>query len=480
MISRRVRHIDLTKRCSGTKEYERRTEAKDTSPLRTKREQLFDKEKTNLLYERDAARKKYHEMLARERFLAAPWYKKVGHYTSEALVGVPRSIKSAFDLSAVFRQGGLLVSGHPVLGAESVAPMLKALTSDKAQFAEMQKIREKASYPRMKRAKVELTEPGSHVAPREEIFRSELAEKIPGVAASERAVTVYLNRLRADSFDAMTGLLEKSTRRKLTAGEDRIIANYINVASGRGNMGRFAPAANALAKVFWSPRLAVSRVQFLVGQPLLHNLGGGSLAVRSLIATEYARSLAGIGLMAALAGAAGATIETDPRSGNFGIRFGNTRVDISAGLKSYINYFSRILSGKLKNQQGKFTKLGEKYGSPTATSLTAGLLRGKLAPGQGSIVNAIEGKDAVGRPTSAINEALGFFLPLSPQDVGDALKTEGVPQKAILSLLAIGGMSVNNYEPRNSKTAKQDRIRLNLRDKALLHGDVGRAWDLTF
>ncbi len=464
----------------GIADYEKRTDERDVSPLRPPKKVVTDPETIKLLHKRDAARTAYHEMLASERFSAQPSYKKIAHYTGEAAVGLSRSIKSAFDLSGLLRQGGLIVSGRPVTGAKSVAPMLRAFASEEAQFAEMQRIVNHEKYDRMRNSKLEITQPGGRMSSREEAFKSQLADYIPGVKASERAYTTVLNKLRADTFDAMTGELEKWTGRKLTPGEDRIISNAINIGSGRGNMGRFASAANALAKVFWSPRLAVSRVQWLIGQPLWSNIGKGSFAVRGMIAAEYGRQLAGIGLLVGLAKMAGADVEKDPRSGNFGIRFGNTRIDITAGLKSYINYFSRIITNKVKTQKGTMAALGEHYGSPTVLSLTGKFASQKLAPAYGSLLNIMQGEQPGGAPTTVTNELLGFYAPLSPQDVADALKTEGVPEKTALSLLAIGGMSVQNYDSMNTAQKKAIKNRLEERDRALLRGNFSRAYELSF
>jgi hypothetical protein len=464
----------------GIEEYKRRTGEKDVSPLRPPRRVVTDPTTIKLLHERNAARNAYQEMLGQERFNAAPLYRKIGHYASDLGVGLSRSIKSAFDLSGLLRQGGLIVTGRPVTGARAVGPMLKAFASEEAQTAAMQDIVSDPLYDRMRNSKLEITEPGGRMSSREEVFRSSLAEHIPGVAASERAYTTVLNKLRADSFKAMTGLAEKMTGRKLTAGEDKIISNYVNVASGRGAMGRFAPAANALSKVLWSPRLAVSRIQYLAGQPIWGNLkAGGAPAVRALIAAEYARTLTGAAVMVGLAKAAGADVEKDPRSGNFGIRFGNTRIDITAGLKSYINFFSRIITNKLKTQTGQIKTLGQDVVTPTAGELTWKMLRGKLAPAYGSGFNVLEGQTPTGEPTTLINELLGFYAPLSPQDVGDALQTQGMPQKTALSLLAIGGMSIQNYEHMSAADKNAIRARLQQRDQALMRGDVNQAFRLS-
>jgi hypothetical protein len=91
---------------------------------------------------------------------------------------------------------------------------------------------------------------------------ADLAEKIPGVRASNRAYVVYLNRLRADMFDAMSATLARNG--EPTMAEYKAIAQYINVATGRGSFGKkFDKATDALAAVFFSPRYVASRFNFI-------------------------------------------------------------------------------------------------------------------------------------------------------------------------------------------------------------------------
>src|SRR3990167_3839448 len=119
-------------------------------------------------------------------------------------------------------------------------------------------IRSRPTYPLMKQARLSLTEIGESFTTREEAFMSSLAEDIPlagrGVRASNRGYVGFLNKLRADTFD---DFMKKG--QQLGIAEDpgfaRSVAKYVNTATGRGELGRFEPAAVALNTVFFSPRL---------------------------------------------------------------------------------------------------------------------------------------------------------------------------------------------------------------------------------
>lgn len=70
---------------------------------------------------------------------------------------------------------------------------------------------------------------------------------------SAAAFVVYLNKLRADTFDAMSlSLAKKGTP---TTGEMNAIANFINVATGAGNLRSLEKHASILSKIFFAPKI---------------------------------------------------------------------------------------------------------------------------------------------------------------------------------------------------------------------------------
>jgi hypothetical protein len=371
---------------------------------------------------------------------------KMAKIRDEALraIASPRALLSSMDLSAVLRQGGFITLGHPVRASRSIGPMLKAFTSEHSALATEAEIRNRPNASLYERAGLFLAPLENRVKMHEEAFLPSWAEKVPGVRHSERAYVTFLNKLRADSFDSMVSSLSKSGT-PLNEAELKAIANYINVATGRGNLGSHAAAAETLANVFFSPRLVTSRFQLLAGQPLY----GGTLRTRKLIAGEYGRLLAGLSVVYGLGMLSGATVETDPRSSDFGkLKFGNTRVDPMMGLSQATVLLTRLGTGETKSVTGKVHAIRGKvpYGQSTSADVMANFLRSKLAPVPGTIVNVIQGKNVVGEPVTAGSIAKDLMVPISLQDIFKVMQDQGISKATAIEMLDLLGMSVQTFD----------------------------------
>ena len=276
-------------------------------------------------------------------------------------LNLSRAIMTSFDLSAVFRQGGFIGLGHPVMAAKNIGPMLRAFASAKADHAIMSEIEHRQNARLYKKFGLQLTGIGAGPLTKiEEAYASRWLESLPRavgggiIRGSGRAYTAFLNKLRADAFDAMAASLGK--RATLTEAEGKAIANYINMATGRGKIGRNENAGEALNTVFFAPRLVASRFQLLVGQPLY----GGTARTRKMILAEYARFVIGAGIVISLAGFGRDDddddkpfITFDPRSAGFGkMRFGNTYVDVLGGLAQVTTLLGRLATGETVTGKG--------------------------------------------------------------------------------------------------------------------------------
>lgn len=360
-----------------------------------------------------------------------------------------RAIKTSWDVSAVFRQGAFIVLGHPFRGLKNLAPMFRALASKEITAAIDAQIQSRPNAPLYERAKLFLSPlESTKLSGMEEAFMSRLGAHIPGVAASSRAYTTFLNKLRADTFDAIHRDLVG--KRAPTQVELEAIADYINVATGRGNLGKASAAAETLATVFFAPRLVASRFQLLAGQPLYR----GSARTRYLIAKEYGKFLAGLAGVYALGNLAGASVETDPRSADFmKLRFGKSRVDPMAGLSQASVLISRLVSGETKNAKGKIMPIRGKvpFGQSTTTDIIARFLRSKLSPAIGTAVDVAEQKNVVGEPVTKESLAKSFLVPLAFDDVLKAMQDQGVERGTALAILSLFGMSLQVYDERRPK-----------------------------
>lgn len=422
----------------------------------TRRTPTIDRERALLEIELEQKQEEWARILFEENLANRSLPAKLLDTGAQTL-NTARAILTSLDVSAVLRQGGFIVLGNPTRGARNLAPMFRAFGSKEAAALEMKELQARPNYQLYKQAKLFLSDTGNvnKLTQQEEAFMSRWLEKIPTalggglLRGSQRAYTVFLNRLRADTFDAMLASLQNGPTP--TPAEAMSIADYINVATGRGNLGKANQAAVGLNTVFFAPRLVASRFQILLGYPYFKATG----RTKRLVLREYAKFLTGAALVYALGMAAqdddDEPIETDPRSSDFGkIRFGNTRVDPLSGLIQVTVLLSRLASGDKKTASGKIVPIrGEEvpYGGATSFSVMADFARSKFSPAFGAMVNTLQGKNVVGEPTNALDEAKRMLIPMSFSEAQETMEEQGVPQGTALTILSLFGMGVQTYDP---------------------------------
>lgn len=368
-----------------------------------------------------------------------------------------RAILTSMDFSAVLRQGGFIAAGHPIRSARALAGMFRSFRSEAGLSRTMNEIATRPNAPLYKRAGLSLTGIHERLSAQEEAYMSMWAKKIPVVAGSERAYVAFLNRLRADSFDAMASSLGRG--RSVTEAEAKVIANFVNAATGRGNLGRFNAAAVPMATVFFAPRYVASRFQLLLGQPLYR----GTAQTRIAVAKEYARTLTGLGLFYGLSSLALEAfdtdwkIELDPRSSDFGkIRIGQTRIDPLFGLQQATVLLSRLVSGETKTLSEKVVPIrGEKvpFGTGNSADVIARFLRTKLSPIIGAGVNIAAGRNVIGEPVTPTTVARDIAVPISLREIYDSMKAQGIPGGVALGILNLFGIAVQTYQDNKKRNA---------------------------
>ena len=402
------------------------------------------------------------------------------------VINTARALMTAFDLSAVLRQGGFIVIGNPLRGLKAMPAMFKAanvggvakaalpwklfrrtvnpsklinregfkklwkeMYSEEGQFKVNEEIMSRPNALLYQQARLWLADQNGKLSNMEEAFMTRWADKIPGIGMSERAYVTFLNRLRADSFDAMIEAFKKG--RTPSIEEARAIANFINVATGRGFLGENSGVA--LNHVFFAPRYVLSRFQLLTGEPMWK----GSMRTRKLIAWEYAKYLIGIGVIAALGVGAGATIEWDWRSSDFlKLKFGNTRLDPMSGLAQATVLIGRTITREHKTNKGKIIPLvGPKVvrGGPHMLKTWGTFLRSKLAPLPGGIVTGWTGEDIVGNKKTWGDVAINMVTPLTFGDIYKVMLEQDVPLGMAIDLLVWFGMGAQTYDA-NAKRPK--------------------------
>lgn len=364
-------------------------------------------------------------------------------------VNLPRAVMSSFDMSAPLRQGLVLTVGRPRLAGPAFTGMVRAFFGEKAYKAidADLNVRPNANlydatglYLAGRQRALDLTQ-------REERFMSNLAEKVPGmgwvVRASERAYISYLNKLRADTFDALTTEYKKGGVTPEKSPEVyNALASYINMATGRGSLGAFERAAPLLNGAFFSPRFMAARLKAL--NPATYARMPKQVRVEAM---KDALSTVGAGLaVVSLAKLQGASVETDPRSSDFGkIKMGETRIDVWGGFQQYVRFLAQITSGQRKTLSGEMVDLTGKT-RETRGDAAVRFARTKLAPGPGVLTDLMFGaKDVTGRPVDAKRLA-ETVIPMYVQDALAAMREHGPAKGFLISSPAFFGVGVSTYE----------------------------------
>lgn len=392
---------------------------------------------------------------------------------------VIRLWETAADLSAMLRQGGLYTFGHPIKALTDTLPkMLRSVLSEHQYDRRMYDLKHSKDGIEFMQNGGFLSDPGKMIG-KEEAFISKWLSKRPAtgdwknplkaplnlareiVSGSERAYTSFLNEARLELFRTMRDTAFRDGR--LTKEEAAGLATFTNDWTGRATLpGQAEKSAAWLANFAFSPRYLWSRVRVLSGA----NLAGGTMATRKAIGKEYARSAMGLALFygAVAASNEDAKFEWDTRSSDFGkIRFGNFRLDPLTGLSQLGVFLTRATTGEFKSAEtGKTSDIRKpvfelrkplpKHPKMDMQKLVTNFARTKAAPLPGMTYDVITGTTP-GQDTPPTTKGLAAqaLVPISVNDVYDAMRDQKFPRSAALSLLAILGMGTQLHEPKVKK-----------------------------
>jgi hypothetical protein len=378
---------------------------------------------------------------------------KVWHNTKSTL-NIPRAIMSSMDFSAPFRQGIGLV--HKKEFWKALPHMIKMWGSEAASKDWINGVKSHPRWQLAHDAGLAITDPHTHfLADKEEEFMTDLAERIPFgigklIAASNRAYSGFLNKLRWDTFN---NLIDQRMDMGETISPKALkqMGKFVNMATGRGDLGKTGnAAAPALSAMLFSPRLIASRVKTLAS-PVTYMKADPQVrkeAWKSLLAMSgYYLTLGGLAKYGL-----GMDVETDPRSPDFmKAKIGNTRYDFMAGYGQYIRLGAQILTDSTITQKGDEKPLtsSTKYKDDTRRDVAIRFFLNKLAPVPGLVSDWMEGSDPTGEDFTWKKAVASRMLPMASQDIADAIKEWG-PKGAAMGLPGLFGWSVQTYEPRSA------------------------------
>ena len=357
------------------------------------------------------------------------------------VANVPRAIMASWDFSATLRQGMILGIMRPNQVPRAFFKSLKAFASEKLGLEMDDLMRADPDFVRAVTKQVDFTDfrVGAKIAAREESFASSYVQRIPGVRPSERAYITYLNQMRLGAFKSAAPVWEA-----LGASDADLngLGQFINAASGRGNVPRALKGKNILPflnTIFFSPRLQLSRLQL----PLM--LGSKNPYVRREAARGIVTFMGAVGSLLGLLHVTGVgTVETDPRSADFGkLKVGDTRFDIWTGYAQYSRFIAQMLTGERKSAFGNMSEVER-------LQTVARFTQSKTAPAIGLFLDLLRGEtylgeEIVGETADLPRQVQNRLFPLFIQDMLDAFETGGTNTLFAAGPAAILGIGVLTY-----------------------------------
>jgi len=375
---------------------------------------------------------------------------KVADVVKNVVLAAPRTLKTAFDVSAPFRQGAVISLGdmifNPIRFGRQMGRMFGSLKSEKYFQEREAALRLRPNADLYESSKLDFSHLDGKLTAKEENMRSDFAEMVPGVRMSNRAYTEFLNEQRADTMDAWVDMLGGKDR--ITQDQANFLAHAINDFTGRSKIEvRGAEGVlNWLAKYFFSPRYFLSRLKVLTGVPVLRGILTGpkvGFKTRALVAATYGKALVGLAAfytMAKLYFGDDSKISKDARSSDFGkVRIGKTRIDPMAGLQQIAVLLTRGVGGKVKELDNDVV--------PVSYDVLGRFARNKLAPFPAAVVDRTfgGGKNAVGEKVTLGGQALDMVTPLSLNDAIKTFKTQGPARGTVIQMLNVLGMGTQNF-----------------------------------
>jgi len=409
-----------------------------TSPeIQRKQIKLLSMRKERAQFQRQTAKTKFRQIVS-------------------AFVNTPRTLLSTADVSSVLRQGFFLSARRPIKASKNFVRSVKAMFNENTALEIENEITSAPHHYIRQKAKLFIAERGSDLNKAEENFLARYLGKIPGlgsvVKGSERQFVTFLNLMRVEAFDGFLQRFPNATQKELSAW-----ASFVNVASGRGSLsGRvvgkevnFEGAADLLSSVFFAPRFAISRIQ----TPLKifgRSADGTTTRVRKEIIKDMVAAVSVGNAALQLAELAGADVSFDPSSSDFGKAvIGNTGFDPWAGTQQPFRVITQLL-GRGGERLGLKEAQKIAFGHGSVDLLTR-FAEFKISPHVALFFELLDEKDLLGRPITPTQAIAGKVVPLSLQEMTDAILDADSAPLTLVALASQLGISVSTF-PRNKKT----------------------------
>lgn len=446
-------------------------------PVETK-ERPVTRDLQRLIDERDKLRRKINQKIAD----AAP--KSIfGHFANAS--AAHRFMRAGYDFSAVGVQNVFNTLSHPVATYRNMIDGFRSMGSETAAAREMEEIQNRDNAPWYSVGKLRISDIGGDLTTGEEGLVTGMLRRMPeaiqekfgklgyipakfaqGGHALGRGGTVFLNKMRADLFDTYANAFTDGVMNPQRAQQ---IAGLVNAFTGASSLGRFEKMAPELAATLFSARNFASQIAREITIPARlvaaetlnvagkeHTVLGGKELSRA-VTKHYGRFLSGAATLYASAIAAGWEVDKDPNKSTFGnITMPGTNISFNplGGMRTLFVLLRKTVRGKRTRSDGReVVTRGEK--SARGDDFDSGLMqfaRGKEAPLVGAAHDWIAGKDNRGREVTLYSTIGNNLVPMSPEDMYQAVKDAGLPKGLAASTLIFFGVPTQIYDAEQADT----------------------------
>lgn len=368
------------------------------------------------------------------------WKDKLGNFV-KGVLSTPRGIMATGDLSFAIRQGGVLGSRYPAEWAAAVKNSAKYAVSDESfqkGMTDLANLKDVNGdylgnvFKKMDLSLNAVTGKSEEVFGNTSVLESKALKKVGighVVAASDRAFSGAAADLRANVakkiIDGYGGV------KAMENWDDKALKDLgrvLNTSTGRGVgseanfVGRgFEKAAPFFSDTLFSARLWKSRLDLL--NPVYY--ATLSPAARKVALQSSSSFAAVVSATLAAGAAAGATVETNPLSSDFGkMKFGNTRYDVMGGLQQNIVLAARQIMGEKKTSDGSTIDLTEGgYGKPNRFTVLSDFVTNKETPVLATATRLLKGTGIDGKPVNPWTEVAKLFIPLGLMDTNSLIQS---------------------------------------------------------
>lgn len=265
--------------------------------------------------------------------------------------------------------------------------------------------------------------PGELLKSNEE-FHAGLTEKVPILGsrlykASKTMFDGFNLKMRMDMVDHYVGIVKAMG----FDPKDPEVAKAWGKLAIDQTGGKTTNPDNLLGNFLFSQRLIKSQANNLT----MHLFDkSATKAVKVQSAKTLAKMVAGISAVIATANVISpGSVETDPRSANFGkIKVGDTRFDISGGMSSLVTLAGRIAARSSKSSStGVVTPLGSGIGQTSFGELIGDFLSGRASPAGQIVSDYANDQTFTGKKPTVGTEAGTAFTPI-PVSTYQSLKND--------------------------------------------------------